>query len=130
MKRINSEDIIQVCIGASIFAIPIAFTEEAWKMSKSLPNIKIFLVFFTSILFNSCFIYYGIYEGKITNKVFIFSSRIIINYTITLLTVCYILYILNILKPEDSLYTWLAKVIVISFPASLSGAIVDSFDKE
>jgi uncharacterized membrane protein len=130
MKRINFEDIIQVCIGSAIMAIPIAFTQESWQLSKTLPAFKIFLIFVTSILFNACFIYYGIYQGNLKGKVSRFISRIGINYLITLITITYLLYILDILSLSNSPYLWLSKIIVISFPASLGGAIIDSFDKE
>ena len=130
MKKLNFEDIIQVCIGSSILAIPIAFTEEAWRISESLPQFKTILVFLTSIFFNACFIYYGVYEGSIKNKLMLFLSRIAINYALTFMTVTYILYLLDILSNSNSFISLIPKVVVVSFPASLSGAIVDSFDKE
>lgn len=130
MKKINLEDIVQVCIGSAMLAIPVAFTEEAWKLSNSLPQFNITLIFITSIFLNACFIYYGIYEGSIKNKVLRFISRITINYLLTLLTVSYILFLLGILPAIFEFKLWLPRVILISFPASLSGALVDSFDKE
>jgi uncharacterized membrane protein len=130
VKKINLEDIVQVCIGSAMLAIPVAFTEEAWKLSNSLPQFNITLIFITSIFLNACFIYYGIYEGSIKNKVLRFVSRITINYLLTLLTVSYILFLLGILPAIFEFELWLPRVILISFPASLSGALVDSFDKE
>jgi len=130
VKKINLEDIVQVCIGSAMLAIPVAFTEEAWKLSNSLPQFNITLIFITSIFLNACFIYYGIYEGSIKNKVLRFISRITINYLLTLLTVSYILFLLGILPAIFEFKLWLPRVILISFPASLSGALVDSFDKE
>lgn len=130
MNKLNFEDIIQVCIGSAILAIPIAFTEEAWKMGASLPQFKIVLIFLTSILFNACFIFYGVYEGNIAGKLLKFLSRIAINYGLTFLTVVYILYLLNILTIGMPVIAIISKVLLVSFPASLSGAIVDSFDKE
>ncbi len=130
MKQLNLEDIIQVCIGSIILALPIAFTEEAWKMSTSLPAFKVILIFITSILLDACFIFYGVYEANIKDKYIKFSSRIIVNYAITFITVSYILWLLDIYNTHTSAYDMLAKTIIVSFPASLSGAIVDSFDKE
>jgi uncharacterized membrane protein len=130
MKKINLEDIVQICLGSTILAIPVAFTEEAWTMSKTLPQLNIILIFFTSIFMNGCFIYYGVYEGIIKGKTIRFFSRIAINYIITLLTVSYILFLLGILPTHSDFNIWLHRVILISFPASLSGAVVDSFDKE
>lgn len=130
MKKINFEDIVQICIGSAILAIPIAFTEEAWKMGSALPQFKVLLVFLTSILLNACFIYYGVYEGHIKGKIIRFLSRIIINYVLTMLTVVYISYLLDILTFSFNISSWISIVVLISFPASLSGAVIDSFDKE
>lgn len=130
MKKVNLEDIVQVCFGSAILAIPIAFTEEAWKMSGNIPQFKIILIFFTSIFLNACFIYYGVYEGIIKGKFFRFISRVIINYGLTCFTVAYILFLLDILTITSHFTSWVFQIVLISFPASLSGAIVDSFDKE
>lgn len=130
MKKINTEDIIQVCIGSAILATPIAFTEEAWNLSQKIPTFKIYLIFITSILLNACFIFYGVYEGSIKGKGIKFIFRIIINYALTFLTVGYILYLIDIIQHPTEFMSWISKIILISLPASLSGAIVDSFDKE
>lgn len=130
MKKINLEDIIQICIGSSILAIPVAFTEEAWKLGNSIPMFKITLIFITSLTLNACFIYYGIYEGNLKNKGLRFAARVFINYFLTLVTVTYILYLLDVLVITDNLNEWISRIILISFPASLGGAVIDSFDKE
>lgn len=130
MKRINLEDIIQVCLGSALLATPIAFTEESWRMSQSLPDYKIILILFTSLVLNASFIFYGIYEGNIKGKELKFSSRVLINYLITLLTVSYISFLLDILPSIGEFQSWIPRIILISFPASLSGAVLDSFDKE
>lgn len=52
MKKINIEDIIQVCIGSAVIATPIAFTEEVWSLAKTIPPFKLILIFLTSILLN------------------------------------------------------------------------------
>ena len=126
----NIEDIVQICLGSTILAIPVALTEEAWAMSTTLPQLNIILIFLTSLIFNGCFIYYGVYEGAIKGKILRFISRIAINYVITLITVAYILFLLGILPTHFEFHLWLHRIILISFPASLSGAVVDSFDKE
>jgi len=47
----NFEDISQISIGAFALAVPISFSEEAWKLGESLPSINIFFVFILSITF-------------------------------------------------------------------------------
>jgi uncharacterized membrane protein len=37
MVEVRFRDIVQIMIGSSILAIPIAFTEETWQLGQSLP---------------------------------------------------------------------------------------------
>jgi len=130
MKKLNLEDIVQVCLGSVILAIPVALSEEAWSISRELPLINIYFILFISLLLNGCFIYYGVYEGVIENKKLRFVSRIFINYILSLCTVSGLLFLLNIIPNMSDYIPSLSLVILVSFPASLSGAVLDSFDKE
>lgn len=130
IKTFNLEDIVQICLGSTLLATPIVFTEEAWSMSQNLPMPKLLMILATSLFLNACTIYYGVYEGKIINKAPRFFSRIIFNYLLTSLTVFYLLFLLNLLPPLAQYEIWIPKIILISFPASLGGAVLDSFDKE
>ncbi|MBW3019975.1 DUF2391 family protein, partial [Candidatus Woesearchaeota archaeon] len=50
-------DVMQVIIGSSILAMPIAFTEETWNLGSSLPMLNVFSIMAISLLFISLFVY-------------------------------------------------------------------------
>jgi uncharacterized membrane protein len=43
------KDILQVIIGATILAIPVGFTEEAWRLGENLPWLNIIGLFLLSM---------------------------------------------------------------------------------
>ena len=47
----NLEDASQVAIGAFALAVPVSFSEEAWKLGETLPLTNLFLVFVLSVVF-------------------------------------------------------------------------------
>jgi len=63
--RINTEDIIQIAIGAFALAAPISFTEEAWKMSVTLSLYNLLLVFLLSVTFLGIYAYYSVFRGEV-----------------------------------------------------------------
>ncbi len=130
MKHIDIEDLVQVSLGTIIIATPISLTDEALTLAKTLPLTNVIITIFLSLFLNSIFIFHGVYEGKIRAKFPRFIYRTIINYTLTILTVLGIIYLLNIDSRIDSAQNLARVLVMISFPASLAGAIIDSFDKE
>ncbi|MGB6135960.1 MAG: DUF2391 domain-containing protein, partial [Shewanella sp.] len=45
----NAEDIGQIAVGAFALSVPIAFSEEAWRLSASLPTLNLVLVVLLSL---------------------------------------------------------------------------------
>lgn len=130
MKRINTEDLVQVCLGTIIIATPIGLTDEALSLATSLPTINVISIIALSLILNSVFIFHGVYEGKVRARFPRFILRTLINYSLTILTVTGIIYLLNIDSRIETAESLVKVLIMISFPASLAGAIIDSFDKE
>lgn len=128
-ESFNLEDFIQIVIGSSLLVAPIAFSEEAWNMSKSLPLINVFFLMSLSIFFISLYVYQGIFSANIHDRLSTYISRIFIDYLITLLVVFVILIALNKI-PFDTPVIAIKRVIIIGFPASLVGVILDGMDKE
>ncbi len=72
-SHFNLEDASQVLVGAFALAVPISFSEEAWRLGESLPFINLLMLFSLSVLFLGFFrlskciskqhqdSYYGIY---------------------------------------------------------------------
>ena len=127
---INSEDISQIAIGAFALAVPISFSEEAWRMGETLPIFNLFIVFTLSISFLSIYAYYSVFQGMISKRYKIFIIRILIAYFIAALVVALVLFALNKLPIIDDPVVAIKRLILITMPASMGAIIVDSFDKE
>jgi len=129
-SSINAEDIIQVVIGASALAVPVAFSEESWRLSETLPLRNVLLLLLLSIIFIGLYSIQGIFQGKVKHRLFHFILRILIDYGITLIIVFIILFALNRMPLFDEPLIAIKRIILLSFPASMGGVIVDGFDKE
>lgn len=125
----NLEDLIQIVIGSSLLVAPIAFSEEAWNLSRSLPTRNIIFLMTLSLLFMGLYVYQGIFSGNVKFRIGVFISRIFIDYLITLIVVFVILLALDKIPFQDPQIA-LKRIIIIGFPASLVGVILDGMDKE
>ena len=133
MSKFNSanfEDIVQVAIGAAAFAVPIAFSEESWNLSRTLPLLNVFILIGLSLLFINLFIFQSIYQGDVKFRIIAFISRTLLVYFITVIIVCIVLLALNKFPIVSEPIVAFKRLIIISFPASMGGVVVDSFDKE
>ena len=126
----NLEDASQVAIGAFALAVPISFSEEAWKLGETLPLTNLLMVFILSISFLGFFAYENVFQGNIGYRLPVFLWRIAIAYTITAIIVALVLISLNKFPILTDTLVALRRLIVISMPASMGAIIVDSFDKE
>ena len=126
----NLEDASQVVIGSFALAVPISFSEEAWRIGETLPLSNLFLVFVLSITFLSIFAYGSVFQSNIKYRVPVLVVRIIIAYLIAAFVVALVLLSLDkfplLTEPDIAL----RRLIVITMPASMGAIIVDSFDKE
>lgn len=126
----NLEDASQVMIGAFALAVPISFSEEAWRMSATLPIANLALMVVISIAFLSFYTYQGVFQGNVRKRVAVYLARIAIAYGITALVVAMILLALDKLPILLDPVLAIKRLIIISMPASMGAIIVDSFDKE
>ncbi|MGB5866372.1 MAG: DUF2391 family protein [Arcobacteraceae bacterium] len=128
--RFNLEDVSQIIIGSFALAIPISFSEEAWKLSHTLPWFNILLLLFLSISFLSFYAYQSIFQADIKYKKLAFLFRVFIAYFIACCVVMLILFAIDKLPIIDETIVAIKRVMVISMPASMGAIIVDGFDKE
>ncbi len=126
----NLEDASQVTIGAFALAVPVSFSEEAWKLGETLPIINLFLVFVLSVVFLSFFAYESVFQANIKYRISVFLIRIVIAYLIAALVVSLVLIALNKFPLLTEPVIALKRLIVITMPASMGAIIADSFDKE
>lgn len=125
MLEFHAKDVIQVIVGASLLAIPVALTEETWKLGENLPVYNIVAIAVLSFLFISTFIYYNYYRRHIKEHWDEFIKRSLSTYLIALLVVALILTIIE--KAPWGLDNVLAikRIVLVAFPASMSAAVAD-----
>jgi uncharacterized membrane protein len=126
----NLEDASQVTVGAFALAVPISFSEEAWRMGETLPLLNLSILMSMSLIFLAFYTYQNVFQGDIKNRVFVYIARILIAYGITALVVGLILFSLNKFPFFEHPLIALKRLIIIGMPASMGAIIVDSFDKE
>jgi len=129
-SSINTEDIIQVVVGASALTVPVAFSEESWRLSETLPLFNVIILLLLSLLFIGLYSFQGIFQGNVKHRFYDFIFRILVDYGVTLIVVFIILFALNRMPLLDQPMIALKRIILLSFPASMGGVIVDGFDKE
>lgn len=128
--NINLEDIAQIIIGAFALAVPISFSEEAWRLGETLPLFNLFLIVVLSISFLGLFAYQSVFQGDILHRNFVFLLRIVIAYVITLGVVSLVLLSLDKFPLLTEPLLAIKRLIIIAMPASMGAIVVDSFDKE
>lgn len=128
--NINLEDIAQIIIGAFALAVPISFSEEAWRLGETLPLFNLLLVVILSVGFLALFTYQSVFQGNIRHRNFVFIFRIIIAYVITLCVVSLVLWSLDKFPLLTEPLLAIKRLIIIAMPASMGAIVVDSFDKE
>ncbi|UTJ07706.1 DUF2391 family protein [Arcobacter roscoffensis] len=128
--NIDMKDIGQISIGSFAFAVPISFSEEAWRISESLPFTNLTLVFLLSVSFLALFAYESVFQGQVVHRIFVFIIRIIIAYIISAFVVALVLISIDKLPLLTEPIIAIKRLIVITMPASMGAIIVDSFDKE
>jgi len=126
----NFEDASQIFVGAFALAVPISFSEEAWRLGETLPVKNILMLFTLSVVFLGLFTYESVFQRNVKSRPFVFISRIVIAYLMTTLVVALVLLCLDKLPLLIDPLMSFRRVIVISMPASMGAIIVDSFDKE
>jgi uncharacterized membrane protein len=90
-QSFNLEDASQITIGAFALAVPISFSEEAWRLGESLPITNLLLIFILSVGFLSFYAYQSVFQGKIKYRISVFVLRIFIAYLIAGLVVSFVL---------------------------------------
>ncbi|WP_064604284.1 DUF2391 family protein [Photobacterium sp. J15] len=130
VKNFNLEDVSQVIIGAFALAVPISFSEEAWRIAETLPLSNLLLLLSISVFFLGFFAYQSVFQGNIKYRISVFITRIVIAYCIAALVVALILLSIGKLPLLTDTLIAIKRIIVITMPASMGAIVVDSFDKE
>lgn len=128
--RFNFEDLAQIVIGAFALAVPISFSEEAWKLGESLHRFNLLFIFLLSIGFLAFYAHQSVFQSNIKNRYYVFLFRIVVAYCLAGLVVAIVLLTLDKLPVFSNPFVAVGRIIVITMPASMGAIVVDSFDKE
>jgi len=126
----NLEDASQIGIGSFALAVPVSFSEEAWKLGETLPMFNLAIIFTISIIFLALFTYGSVFQANLRHRYPVFVFRIFAAYTIAAFVVALVLLSLDKFPLITEPIIAIKRLIVITMPASMGAIIVDSFDKE
>ena len=124
--RFGYKNLIQVIVGATVLAIPIAFTEETWKLGETLPMLNIFGLFALSLVFISLFAYRNYKKRGIPFLWDDFFVRVAATYVFAFITVSLVMILIQRAPWQADLLLAIKRIIIVTFPASMSAAIADT----
>ena len=119
-------DYLEVIVGASILAIPVAFTEEVWDLGQNLPLVNVFLLSLVGFIFMAGFIYYSAYRRRIKMFKWEFLKRVLSTFLLAIIVVGLLLTIVNKCPWITDFDIALKRVLIGAFPASMSATVTDS----
>ena len=122
----NMEDVSQIFVGAFALAVPISFSEEAWRLGETLPFTNLLMLFILSVIFLGFFTYQSVFQKNIKSRLIVFIFRIVIAYLMAALVVGLVLLCLDKLPLLEDPIISMRRIIVITMPASM-GAIAVSY---
>jgi uncharacterized membrane protein len=126
LPKFKMVDTLQIIIGASILAVPVGFTEETWKLGESLPWLNIFALFGLSMFFITLFTQFQYHRTGIKKHWGVFLRRIFFTYFFSFLVVALIMTIIQRAPWQTDLVLAVKRVIIVTFPSSLSAVIADT----
>lgn len=121
-------DMLQVLIGASILAVPVAFTEEVWNLGKDLPWLNTIILSTVGYGFMSAFIYFSAYRKKLIMFRGEFLKRVFLTFIISVIIVGFLLTVVDKCPWFTEFDVALKRTLIGAFPASLSASLTDSLN--
>jgi len=125
MLEFNVRDVLQVMIGAALLAMPVCLTEEAWVLGEVLPDRNIMAMAGLSLVLIGIFVYFNFYKITLKGYYLEFVKRVLGTYLISMFMVAIILSILDKCPWGVDNALAIRRIIIVTFPASLSGTLSD-----
>ena len=125
MVEVRPRDIMQMIVGATILAIPLAYTEETWNLGEQLPLTNVLCLTALSMLFIALFVYYNFYRFNLKGRVFEYVKRVLATYFVSLIVVGVLLTIIDKCPWQTDYILAIKRIIIVSFPSSMSATIAD-----
>ncbi len=126
MVEFRPRDLMQVIVGASLLAVPVALTEETWKLGESLPVTNVLVLSGLSVVFIAFFVYFNFYRFALRGHVAEYVKRVVAIYGFSLLVVGVLLTIIQKCPWGADNLLALKRMWIVAFPASMSAAVSDT----
>lgn len=126
MVELKGRDIIQIFVGATLLAIPMAYTEETWNLGESLPLFNVGILAGLSLLFIAIFVYANFYQYYLKGFVFEYIKRVIAIYLISLLVVGFLMTVIQQCPWGVDNILAIKRIIIVTLPASMSAVAADA----
>ena len=91
---------------------------------------NVFTLILLSLAIIGFYIYYGIFQGQVSDKKSVFLGRVAIDYFLTLAVVSVVLLVLDKISLSSDYLVSFKRIVVLSFPGAMGAVVVDGFDKE
>jgi uncharacterized membrane protein len=124
--ELRIHDILEILVGASILAVPVAFTEEVWNMGDQLPWLNVSALSLVSVLFLGSFIYYTSYRSHLKMFKNEYYKRILSTFLLSVIVVGLLLTIVDKCPWFTDFDLALKRTLIGAFPASLSATVTDN----
>ena len=124
--ELSSKDRVQILVGATILAIPTAFTEEVWNLGDDLSWISVIILAMVSLLFIGLFIYLNIYQRHMKLDRNQFFKRLISTYLFSLVVVGILLMVVEKAPWLTDFSLALKRTIIGALPAAMSATVTDA----
>lgn len=126
MVEFRSRDALQTVVGASILAIPAAYTEEAWNLGRDLPRLNIGAIGAISVIFVAMFVYLNFYKSYLREFLWQYVTRVVSTYVIAFAVVAVLLTLVGQCPWGVDNALAFKRIIVVAFPASMSATVTDA----
>ena len=126
MVEFRPRDLMQVIVGASILAVPVAFTEETWRLGQTLPFRNVLILSAVSLLFIALFVYSNFYRFAFKGHVLEYVKRVLSIYLFSLFVVGALLTVIQQAPWASNVVLAVKRVLIVAFPASMSAAVSDA----
>ncbi len=126
MVELRPRDIMQIVVGAALFAIPVSFTEEVWKLGETLPNENIIGLTLVTLVFIAAFVYFNFYRYNFKDHKFEYLKRVLATYFLSLFVVAGILTLIGKCPWGIDNLLAIKRIVIVSFPAAMSATLSDT----
>ena len=126
MVEFRPRDLMQVIIGASVLAVPVAMTEETWVLGTELPLANVLMLSGLSVLFIAGFVYYNFYRFNFKGHLFEYIKRVAAIYLFSMLVVGLLLTIIQKCPWGADNLLAMKRIMIVSFPSSMAAAVSDT----